>query len=722
MSDILLDPNGDVPVPDGYQSVESEVEFLRLATTGQRLLIRGERLCIWAESFYRLRGQVYRFVESLATSLRRVFPALTSDQSAVLAQMIGMEPVFPDQISAPWVLARCYPDNSALWYGEPSREHAAQWILWLCMRQQDSDPSITVVLSSWAHQMKIRSGDNPESVIYQATTSAEAWDLLRSWLGLNDRRVIELDEFPLAIPEKLLKRIKIEWNKRLIDSNGDYFTHTLSIPLPIFLRKELAKITAIFYERNNEILTQERLRQLRPYLDSETISTLQKHIPPPLPADLPENEEEMLRWFDEQYLPYRRWQDKYGDNQANELSLRLGQSFVLWYLERYHLWLLASDPAWLSFQKISTIYRDYSKQFLILCVVLDGLPAWDAEDFVSSLSVQIERLQLQQRSYCFAPLPTVTQFAKDALLKGVPPKQAPNHAPLGKVLRDNDSPASELKDMTSGLVFWPVRQPDNVYHFEVEANLQRKIHGALSDIVKAIEETVETIPEHVPFQVIITTDHGRLLNPASPRRLRAPDGTQVHGRVAWGVTDQNFGELGFTINEESGWIAVHGERFGMLYNMLIGWGEDSFQQPARKSDEPYPHGGLFPEEAIVPWFVLERDAQHPELTISLRGKGESGDNGVIEVTIINPTRTALECLEVTLSHGAYIRGNWRISALQQSGFTFPLKPWPTKVEAHTMTAKLLLRQPNGKTFTQTVTPQLKIRDLYDKPSIEDLGL
>jgi hypothetical protein len=633
---------------------------------------------------------------------------------------MGKETASPDELSAQWVLAHCYPNDTALWHSTSSREHAAKWLLWLCTRK--TDPAISVVLRSWASQMERQSGNAPEAALYQAVTHADAWELLRSWLGLNGERVINLNEFPLSLPDNLLQEIKREWNVRLIQSNGDYFTQMRAFPLSDRLRQELAQLAAAFYQHNPRLLTQERLQQLAPYVNDQIQQDLRQVLPPPEPTDPPVHEEEVLQWFLKQYLSYRRWQAQYGDSQARDQILRHSRAFARWYLEKYPDWLLSPESAWLSFQKVFALHKDAdADNSLTLCVILDGLPAWDAEDFVKSLSAQIERLQLQQRLYCFAPLPTVTEFAKDALLKGVAPKHAPKHDPLGTALPDNASLANELKSMQFGLVFWRIRQPDDAYHFENEARRQRKIRAELNAVLQAIAETVEAVPSSTPFYVVITTDHGRLCNPCSSRLLKAPAGMKAHGRVVWGKLDQRFDEYGFKVEEEKGWIAVYGERFGMTHDMLIALGEESFQQ-ATKGDESYPHGGLFPEEAIVPWFVFERDAKQPELLIALNGKGEAGGKGTVEVTITNPAKIALECLDITLSHGAKVSGTWFISPLQKSEFTVSLSPWPTNSDVNTLTATLLLQQPNGKTFTQVITPTLEVSYLYDKQSLEDLGL
>lgn len=47
MVEHLFDHDGSAPVPSGYLVVETETDFLRQATSGAPLLIRGAFLCEW---------------------------------------------------------------------------------------------------------------------------------------------------------------------------------------------------------------------------------------------------------------------------------------------------------------------------------------------------------------------------------------------------------------------------------------------------------------------------------------------------------------------------------------------------------------------------------------------------------------------------------------------------------------------------------------------------
>lgn len=717
--EVLFDCAGDLPAPPGYQVIESEVDFLHHALTDMPLLIRGGRLCAWAESFYALRGRPYRYQESPRAALQRVFPGLTQEQASGLARKMKLAAVSLDQISSRFILERCYPNDSIIWQVRPSREHAARWLLWLCSHQSDEAESI--ILHDFAQHLEQQVGDQPEAQIYQAINDHQAKILLNAWLGLGEKMPDGLGEFPLEVPAQLLEETKSGWMKKLIETKGAYFETMLGVPLSLTLRQELARLSVQFYKQHPQQLTAGVIRRLQPYLTTQELTRLEERVPPPDPAPLPSEEQPVLNWFQAEYLPYRRWQAHHGDDQCREKVRDHGRAFARWYLTRYPQWLL--NPGWLSFQQVNRLLETSQDSF-VFCIVLDGLPAWDAEDLARRVTARIERLQLQQRSYCFAPLPTVTEFAKDALLKGVPPRLAPEYPPLGTILPDNASPVHQLKNMQpKGLVFWRIGQPDTTYHFEADTKRERQVHAELESVLLAVQEVVENLPPYISLQIVVTTDHGRLHNSKSPRRLRAPGGMQAHGRVAWGESDQQFDESGFSIDEDAGWIVVHGERFAMLHDMLIAVGEDSFQN-AKSGSESYPHGGLFPEEAIVPWFVFERDAKRPDVSVTVHGSGEAESVGMMTIHMINLGRVSLECLAVMLSHGAQVSGTWSVPPLLETEFVASLHPWPVKADLATLKATLLFRQPSGRTFTIEVTPSFEVQALYERDDsiLKDLGL
>jgi len=712
---ILLDPEGDLPAPQGVQVVESEVDFLRHAVSGQPLLIRGTRLCQWAQDFYALRGVTTQIIESPRSVLRRAF-SLSAEQARELAEKIGRQHLASGELSTVSVLNACFPADYALWQGNPSPQHAARWLLWLL--EHTPSEAEAVILKKFASEAEMQASESPIRELYRATDAEQAEKLLLRWLGAEKGAAHAWGEFPLELPGRWLNAVKEGWIKRLIATKGAFFAEMQSFPLSLALRQQLARQTAEYYCQNSHHLTRAALRQLQPYLDPSVLAALEEHLPPPIPAPLPQDETAVLEWFEREYLPYRRWQVQFGDITAHRTAIEHAQAFARWLLERYPRWLL--DGEHLAFQKSA---RLTDSNALTLCVILDGLPAWDAEWLAQELSARAPRLTLLQKTYCFAALPTVTEFAKEALIKGVPPFHAPQTAALGKILPDNLSPKNHLQQAVAGQVwFWRVEQPDKAYHFENEEKRERQIRAELQSILREIEELAQTIPANIPLNILVTSDHGRLLNPRAPRQLVVEAGMQAHGRAAWGSFQRPFPETGFDIDEKNDWVELYGERFGVAHNLRLAWGEASFSPV--NGTEAYPHGGLFPEEVIVPWFVFQRDAQPASIEITLSGAGEAEMSGKVSVSILNQSPLALECREIRFSHGVALNVNWHISPLSQCQFEQSLAPWPPKSAEGKVTASVLFVQPNGATFTRETNADLQIKVLYDRSDdlLKELGL
>lgn len=713
--EILLDYEGDVKAPEGFQVIECEVDFLRYAVSSQSLLIRGARLCQWAQDFYDLRGLPVTTIESPRAALRRVF-SLSSEQAKELAEKIEPEYLSIAKLSAAFVLGACFPKDLPLWRYDPSSEHAARWLLW----QVEHTPSEAeaIIFDKFASEMQVHCNDASLEELYRAQDKSQALNFLFRWLGAEEGSMPTWGEFPLELPDKWLRVIMDAWMKRIIKTDGNFFAQMLSFPLPLALRQKLAGQTALYFSKHSHQLTRMVLQQLQPYLPPSDLVTLEKHLPPTEPDSLPQDETEVLDWFEHQYLPYRRWQARFGKETATQTVVEHAQTFARWLLEHYPRWLLEGEH--LVFQKSARLADPNS---LTLCIILDGLPAWDAELLVQELSVQATRLTLLQKKYCFTALPTVTEFAKEALLRGVPPRDAPQVPTLGSILPDNLSPKIYLKEARAGQIwFWRVEQPDKAYHFEKDDKRERQIYAEIKSIIQEIAEVVQTIPDNLPLKILITSDHGRLMNPRSPRQLPVEEGMEAHGRAAWGSFQRHFPETGFEIDEQNGWVELYGERFGMTHNLRLSWGEASFAQTS--GIEAYPHGGLFPEEVIVPWFIFQRDAQPPALEINLTGTGEADMSGKVLVSILNQSPLALECRQVRFSHGVTLNIAWQIPPLSELLFNVSLTPWPPKSAQGKVTAAFLFFQPNGAIFTKETNADLQINVLYDRSDdlLKDLDL
>lgn len=146
--------------------------------------------------------------------------------------------------------------------------------------------------------------------------------------------------------------------------------------------------------------------------------------------------------------------------------------------------------------------------------------------------------------------------------------------------------------------------------------------------MKKISDIVNAVPAEIPLKIVITTDHGRLLA-RSTRRKSIPAGMIGHGRAAWGVSGRQFEQTGYFIEDNV--VYLHGERFGLPNDAALCLNDDSFYTNDGKTGvEFYPHGGVYPEEVIIPWlvFAVWRNLRCSSLFI---GSGEARKRSYLSV-------------------------------------------------------------------------------------------
>ncbi len=191
---ILLDPVGDASIPEGYLLVDTEVAFLQHAVSGKPLFVRGDKLCRWAERFYRGRAILTQEVFSPSRYLKRLCPDLTDEQAKELAQRM-QKPGVPitSEWTLPDVLDALLPGGR--WYERPSPSHAAWWLLWL--EENPTSDAECVLLKQRALWWQNEAG-SPLSQLYQAVDAAGAEVILRRWMRLPDTEPLpsDLPSFP----------------------------------------------------------------------------------------------------------------------------------------------------------------------------------------------------------------------------------------------------------------------------------------------------------------------------------------------------------------------------------------------------------------------------------------------------------------------------------------------------------------------------------------------
>jgi len=399
--------------------------------------------------------------------------------------------------------------------------------------------------------------------------------------------------------------------------------------------------------------------------------------------------------------------------------LQSAHQFAYWYLERYPKALTGAPLLrFISFRK--TLDMSRGENVLTLLIVLDGLHAADGRSLLQCIRAHTQRLSVIVDELVFSPLPTITQFAKEALFRGVPPNKISEVDPIGVVLPENKSPVQNLNSVSGGGIYlWRVSEPDHTYHQKNSSeNLLQDVEGRLEAEARKIKEIVETVPEHVMMQFVITTDHGRLLG-KSERVIPIPAGMQGHGRAAWGTSRAVYPESGYLV--ESNVVHLFGERFGLDVDLAIPLDESSFRgNDGRTGIELYPHGGLFPEEVIVPWIVLARDHARPQVDITISGQGRAGRSGILQVKVLNLSDIELHLEEVILSFRSSgerkLEVKLGIGAHAKTEHQVELSPWPSAADLQHTSAIVRMRQSNQLIFEFQAQVNIQSVDMYVQSS------
>jgi hypothetical protein len=723
MARIILDREKDAPLLSGFQLVTSEVEFLRVAATFLDLHIQGEPLCSWAETYYRNRGINCQEVFSVTKEMERSFADLTADQITKLLSLIGENlQKIERPLTAEKILNTIFP--AALWSAQHSSSHMAEWLVWVYENCPSGETRVLMRLLTgrWAEEI-----ENNILAIYRGCLEGEkAEEALENWLGITNREIFPLlDEFPLAIPNKLVQKARDKWNLSIVASHGKFFEQLEPLAIPFELKKLGAKETYQYYLQNSGDLIPQQLSLLARYLSYKEINELRKRLPPKPPSNIPETPELIAQWYLSEFLPYREWQESYSVNDAREHIIRSAKQFSYWYLDNYPK-ALTGGPLlkWLSFYR--TAHFERNNNVFTLIIVLDGMHSSDARTLIQNIRTHTTRLSMIAEDVVFSPIPTITQFAKEALFRGVPPDKTASVDPIGIILPEDKSPAQRLTNPDIGKVyFWRVLEPDRTYHHKNKSeNLLQDVAGRLEAEALKIKELVETISDQILMQIIITTDHGRLLG-NSKKTLSVPDGMQSHGRVAWGKSGLSFPGEGWF--EQDNIVYLYGERFGLSEDMAIPIGEESFLgNDDRSGCEAYPHGGLFPEEVIVPWYVFARDVIRPKVEISISGEGRARGSGTLQFKVLNLGDVDLILDEVVLYYrnGSEKRISLKskLASRHDSVIEYRIDPWPSTIEASGIRGIAKIVQPNSLSFDYSTVINIQSKDIYDRGEniLEDL--
>ena len=711
MSRILLDPEGGAPTPADYTLVTSEIAFWQTALSETPLHLRGTELCRWAEAFYRGRSRKLERYTLPFEVLRDLCPALSVVQAQELTVKLGAQlETLPKPLELPVVAAELFSQEFLT--EAPSAEHAAQFLLWRSEAELSQSEKVLLHALTVGHQKRLA---GPEAKSYTVEDDADAYEVLKVWLGW-EARVETWAAFPLALPQTLKRRLQNDLKSRVV-TEPELFNTLESHRADKLLLETAAELTAEVLRHYPERLTQAGFKQLSRHLSAQTRVVLTGLLPVSEPLPVPTGASALLEWFTTAYLPYRTW-----PHHDETVVTQIVKTFAEHYLQLYTDAVSgSSDQDYLSWNRTRTLTESEGRTVTLL-VVLDGLGYVDAEVFRNEL----ERLDTQGRfsvtamSPAFGPLPSITRCSKPALERGTTPDRADVVTNLGLKLTKDVELSSKLRVAKPGdVVIWSLTEPDSTYHSYKDVDTARQMaQVTLTGIASRLLEHTQ-LELNAPLEVVITTDHGRLLS-SSSRTEPVPQDMNAEGRAATGTSGKTFPETGYLL--EGNVVFLDAERFRMAEDAAAVLTSDSFlTKDGKRGTDAFPHGGLYPEEVLVPWLVLARDLTFLPLTSRLLGSGEANRAAELTLTVVNQNSIPLTLESLALDFLPDPVGLTQVAApLHETQITVSVT-LPGIRDAENAWATLSYRLPDGSLQHIEVSVAVSSQEMYAASNaLEDL--
>lgn len=690
----FLDPVGGATLP-GAQSVTSEADFLRLALSEHPLLLHGEVLCSWGRKFSAGRGWITEEVRSPSAHLQALLPQLSSeDVQTILAEM-------PELVNSKSVeqLAQMLLNTQA-YAGD--QIHAAHWLLWWV--EQSGNAANQRLMTQIGNQL----ADRVEGIwraVYAHTSNAEGQ--LHSWLRLKDDRQWP-SIFPLPLTPGVAQRLRQTLELATVARGVAVYRELRERQADPQMLLLAGAVAGEWLRHHPEELSRHVLLDLQDHLPTALYQQLSAEIPRPLPSLPPLAPAAWANWMTAEYLPYRSWE------QANHEALRPHhKQFVESFLPIYAAALNGGMDAERLIWNRSAALK--GQAYVTLVAVCDGLHLHDLTTLQRELSRQDggRRLTLIQDEVVLGALPTITRRAKPALFRGVAPAQTEMQELLGCADTREETITKALKEANIGqVVFWNILEPDATYH--KAENLDRakdKVAAELSFIAKRLLYVLNSISTEMPVQLVVTTDHGRLLR-TSTRSIPAPAGFASEGRAAYGLWETVPAE-GFTLTDNSALLGR--SRFGLAEDAVALYSDESFLNAAgQRGTVICPHGGLSPEEVLLPWTVYVRDLSFQLPTITAAGQGTSEHPGSLILTLVhtNSVPLVIERLSGSLARKLPEWVPWTVAPQSSESRTVHLSSWPKESALAALTLRATVRTGQGQSQEILVKLNLETEELY----------
>ena len=201
---------------------------------------------------------------------------------------------------------------------------------------------------------------------------------------------------------------------------------------------------------------------------------------------------------------------------------------------------------------------------------------------------------------------------------------------------------------------------------------------------------------------------------------------QAESRAAYGASGAGFDDPGLKTLDDGSVVIIHAGRYGLPVDCAIVLDENAFVTNDGKSGvEHFPHGGLYPEEVIVPWIELTRVRPLPVVEGFVRGKARATFDGTVFLCLNNLSEDRMSVLRLTIRTGGDESHRLDLEAVveaySQAEIPAVLRGWPTHEQIQRSNASVRCRTDDGAEFEFEARLELEAEQMYIRDTtLEDL--
>lgn len=386
-------------------------------------------------------------------------------------------------------------------------------------------------------------------------------------------------------------------------------------------------------------------------------------IKPPFPNDpaIEWDASKMLEWATNQYLPYHFWLEE--TNQINPKISNQCETFGDWLYSNFID--LRSSFQNIAYKILPRYITPEKSDKCLLIMVIDNFN-FKFADLLTTL-IANAGFSLTRKQPYFSMLPSETETSKRLLFAGQPKLTDVNpnkdyrslildewqkNYPHKRFLYLQSTLDLEEAEANPGdVVLANCNQIDSALH-EDERKLGKKhsqqIEAELQNIVTLITQFCSRNNLAQNISIMICSDHGSTMIPYESLNEIDPSffsgkTIDTHHRFV-SISKEEYEKLPQTVKEYQTYL-LESRLFGLPESILVAKGYYRFR---RTDDHFYVHGGLSPEETILPLLIFE--SGKPELKMPiirlLNNEFRFGTKSIAEFELVNENSAPIE--EATL--------------------------------------------------------------------------